>query len=146
MAGILCAIRGGPASEPTIERAISLAKEQDLPLYFLYVVNLDFMTHTTLSRVHAVETELQHMGEFILLNASSKAEAEGIDVEGLVRQGSIGDEIVALCGEKNVDYIVLGQPSSAQKENAFTRDRFELFIQRLEEDCQAEVLLTDGQV
>jgi nucleotide-binding universal stress UspA family protein len=146
MAGIVCAIRGGPASEPTIERAISLAREQSLPLYFLYVVNLDFMTHTSLSRVHALETELHHLGEFILLSASSKAEELGIQVEGMVRQGSISDEIVALCNEKNVDYIVLGQPSETQEENAFTGDQFEQFIQRLQEDCQAEVLLANEKV
>lgn len=141
MAGIVCAIRGGPASEPTIALAISLAKEKSLPLNFLYVVNLDFMTHTTLSRVHAVETELRHMGEFILLSAQSKAEELGIQVEGVVRQGAISDEIIALCSEMKADYIVLGQPSGPEEENAFTRDLYEQFIQQLEKDCQAEVLL-----
>ena len=144
MSGIVCAIRGGPASEPTIARAISLAKEKSLTLYFLYVINLDFMIHTTLSRIHAVETELRHMGEFILLNASSKAEEHGIQVEGVVRQGPISDEIVALCNEKNADYVVLGQPSGPQEENAFTRDRLEQFVQRLNDDGPAEVILVSG--
>ena len=39
MSGIVCAIRGGPDSQPTIRRAISLAKETNLSLYFLYVIN-----------------------------------------------------------------------------------------------------------
>lgn len=69
MAGVVCAIGGGPASGPTIARAISLLQENSLPQYFLNVDNLDFMTHTTLARIHAVETELQHLGEFILLGA-----------------------------------------------------------------------------
>ncbi len=34
MPGIVCAIRGGPASKPTIARSIALAKETDLPLFF----------------------------------------------------------------------------------------------------------------
>ena len=44
MPGILCAVRGGPASQPTIAKAIALAQETGLPLYFLYVVNLDFLS------------------------------------------------------------------------------------------------------
>jgi hypothetical protein len=67
MTGIICAIRGGPASQPTIARSIALAQETSLPLHFLYVVNLDFLTRTSLSRVHVIAQEMQQMGEFILL-------------------------------------------------------------------------------
>ncbi len=65
------------------------------------------MTLTTLGRVHTVETELRHMGEFILLSAQSKTEEHEIKVKGLVRQGPFSDEIIALCKEKNADLIVL---------------------------------------
>ena len=37
MPGIVCAIRGGPASRPTIAKSIQLAEETGLTLYFLYV-------------------------------------------------------------------------------------------------------------
>ncbi|RMF49572.1 MAG: universal stress protein, partial [Anaerolineae bacterium] len=47
MSAIVCAIRGGPASQPTIRRAIALALETSLPLHFLYVVNLDFLSSTS---------------------------------------------------------------------------------------------------
>ena len=47
MSGIVCAVRGGPASQPTLQRAITLAKETGLPLFFLYVVNLDFSIRPT---------------------------------------------------------------------------------------------------
>ena len=50
MPGIVCAVRGGPASQPTIEKAIALALETGLPLCFLYVVNLDFLSQTPTSR------------------------------------------------------------------------------------------------
>ena len=43
MSGILCAIRGGPASKATIARAIDLAHETGARLVFLYIVNLDFL-------------------------------------------------------------------------------------------------------
>lgn len=69
MTGIVCAIRGGPASQPTITHAVSLAQETGLPLYFLYIVNLDFLSHTTSSRVHTITQEMEQMGEFLLLTA-----------------------------------------------------------------------------
>ena len=73
MPGIVCAIRGGPASQPTIQKAIQLAEKTHQTVYFLYVVNLDFLTLTSTSRVHVVEKELHQMGEFILLTAQTQA-------------------------------------------------------------------------
>lgn len=140
MSGIVCAIRGGPASQPTIERAITLAKETELPLYFIYVVNLDFLTRTQSSRVHTIEKELHNMGEFILLTAQAKAEEEGIRAEGIVRQGSVGDEIIAVSNELEVNYVVLGSPQGVQDADAFTRDHFSKFVSRIEEECGAEVI------
>jgi Na+/H+ antiporter NhaD/arsenite permease-like protein len=72
MSGIVCAIRGGPHSQPTIDEAISLARETDLPLYFLYIVNLDFLAHTTSARTHTINLGMEQMGEFILLAAQSR--------------------------------------------------------------------------
>ena len=85
MPGIICAVRGGPDSQPTIKKAISLAKEVSLPLYFLYVVNLDFLSHTQSSRVSTISEEMGEMGEFILLIAQQKASKEGITAEGVLR-------------------------------------------------------------
>ncbi len=65
MPGIVCAIRGGPASKPTIARSIALAKETDLPLFFLYVVNLDFLAYTSSSRIHTITQEMEQMGELL---------------------------------------------------------------------------------
>ncbi|MCB0240075.1 MAG: hypothetical protein KDH08_15830, partial [Anaerolineae bacterium] len=77
MSGIVCAVRGGPASQPTVSRSIALAAETGLPLYFLYVVNLEFLDHTASSRTHTISKEMAEMGEFILMAAQAKAEAQG---------------------------------------------------------------------
>ena len=69
MSGIVCAIRGGPDSQPTIQTAIEVAKKSDQTIYFLYIVNLDFLTYTSTSRVQVVAQEMHQMGEFILLTA-----------------------------------------------------------------------------
>jgi nucleotide-binding universal stress UspA family protein len=140
MSGIVCAIRGGPSSHPTIERAISLAKETKLPLYFIYVINLEFFVHTQTGRVHTAEKQLLKMGEFILLTAQAKAEEEGVVAEGLVRQGIIGEEIITVSNEIEANYVVLGSPKGAQDVDHFTQDHFAEFVQRIKGETMAQVM------
>jgi nucleotide-binding universal stress UspA family protein len=144
MSGIVCAVRGGPDSQTTIDRAIHLAQETDLILYFLYVVNLDFLTHTTSSRVQTISAEMRQMGEFILLAAQGRALAEGIAAETVTRQGNVGAEIVGLCRELEADYLVIGRPKIQQEESLFTQERLQAFIEDTEEQTGAEVVLPEG--
>jgi len=144
MSGIVCAVRGGPDSRDTIARAIAQAQATGLPLYFLYVVNLDFLSHTSSSRVHTISQEMHQMGEFILLAAQAKAEAQGVQAEGVVRHGNVGEEIVKLCHELNVDYLVLGRPKVQEEESVFTQELLRKFIEDTEEQTGAQVLLPEG--
>ena len=95
MSGILCAIRGGPESQAPIACAIDLAEETGLPLVFLYVVNLDFLSHATSCHIPSVKAEMHQMGEFILLTAQSTARERGVTAEGTVRQGNVTEEIIS---------------------------------------------------
>lgn len=144
MSGVVCAIRGGPASQPTILEAISLAKESGHQLYFLYVVNLDFLERTASSRTHTILTEIRHMGEFILLTAQSQAESEGISAECVVRDGNVGEEIIRLCKEIKAEYVVLGSPQHEGEENVFTHERLEKFGQIIEEASGAVPVFVEG--
>ncbi len=144
MSGIVCAVRGGPDSKATISKAISLAQQTGLPLYFLYVVNLDFLAHTTSSRVHTISEQMHQMGEFILLSAQDSAAAQGISAEGVVRQGNIGEEIIGLCREIGADYLVLGQPKVQREDTVFTQELLKRFIERTEEQTGAKVVLPNG--
>jgi nucleotide-binding universal stress UspA family protein len=144
MSGIVCAIRGGPASQATIAEAIALARETGLPLYFLYVVNLDFMSHTTSTRVHTISEEMRQMGEFILLAAQAQASAQGITAEGVVRRGSVAEEIVALCLDLAARYLVLGRPQFQKEESVFTKDLLAQFIRETEEQTGAKVVMPGG--
>lgn len=144
MSGIVCAIRGGPDSQATIARAIGLAKDTKLPLYFLYVVNLDFLSRTSSSRVHTISREMGQMGEFILLTAQAKAAAEDIPAQGIIRHGDVGQEIVDLCHEIQADYLVLGRPQVQEEESIFTHDLLQEFIERTEDQTNAKVVLPDG--
>lgn len=141
MNGIVCAIRGGPDSQPTIARAIAWAKETGLPLYFLYVVNLDFLVHTSTSRVQTLTHEMAQMGEFILLTAQSKASAQGVTAEGVIRQGNVMEEITRLCHEVSVAYLVLGAPGGQEEADVFTNEAFQVFVASIEAQTGAKVII-----
>jgi nucleotide-binding universal stress UspA family protein len=145
MSGIVCAIRGGPHSQPTIDKAISLAGETDLPLHFLYIVNLDFLAHTLSTRTHTINQEMESMGEFILLAAQRQAVDQGVTAETVVRHGSVGEEIVKLCQELSADYLVLGRPQLDEEEaNVFTNARLRMFVELVEKRSGAKVILLGG--
>ena len=143
MSAILCAIRGGPGSKPTIARAIGLAKETDLPLHFLYVVNLDFLAHSASSRVKIISQEMHQMGEFILLAASAQASEKGIQAEGHVRHGTIRSEVIALCQELEASYLVLGLPSDDQEHRFFDLERLRKFAADIAGETGVQVVLPE---
>lgn len=141
MPGIVCAIRGGPASQPTIHKAISLAQETDHKIHFLYVVNLDFLERTASSRTHTISKELRQMGEFILLTAQVQAQRHGVDADGIIHEGNVGEEIIRVCQETQADYVVLGNPKGEHEDNTFTRERLNKFVQHIEKTSGAKVVL-----
>jgi nucleotide-binding universal stress UspA family protein len=143
VSGIVCAIRGGPASRPTIEKAIELAKSRGLELFFLYIVNIDFLDRTILSRVSTISQQMQHMGEFIMLSAQATAKSKGIEAQGLVRHGDVTDEINKLCHEIQADYLVIGSPKFHREDSHFTQTLLRDFIKRVEEQTGAEVVLSE---
>lgn len=145
MSGIVCAIRGGPDSRPTIDKAISLAAETGQRIYFLYVVNLDFLTHTQSSRIHSINAEMRQMGEFILLSAQTTASSRNVEAEGVVRQGNVGEEIVSLSQEVEANYVILGTPQTETEENIFSIQRLNTFRERLESETEAQVILVGGE-
>ena len=146
MSGIVCAIRGGPASQPTIAKAIALAQETGLPLYFLYVVNLDFLAQTPTSRVHTISQEMHQMGEFILLMAQETSARQGISAEGMVRHGSVGEELIGLCHELEADYLVVGKPKVDREDTVFTQELLHQFVARTEEQTGATVVFPEGDL
>jgi nucleotide-binding universal stress UspA family protein len=145
MSGVVAAIRGGPDSKSTITTAIDLAKDKELSLYFLYVVNLDFLTHTSSTRVQTISHEMHQMGEFILLAAQAEAASKGVAAEGVVRHGDVGTEIANMSREISADYLVLGRPGRQQEQSLFTHDLLHQFITDFEEQTGAHVILAGGE-
>jgi len=145
MSGIICAIRGGPHSQPTIQQAVTTAKQHQIPIYFLYVVNLDFMEHTEHSRTQVIQRELREMGEFICLKAQIEAEREGVQANVVVREGNVTDEIVTRCHEMQAEFVILGQPQGKPTNNIFNQERLQKFSQMLETQTGAEVIFSQGE-
>lgn len=141
MHGIICAIRGGPASKSTIRHAIELAKREQLLLTFLYVVNLDFLSRTMKSRTASVEEDLRQMGEMILLMACDTAVAQDIIAQQVVREGAVAEQIMALCRELDADYVVVGEPLHSRKTTLFTREKVQTLGSNLKKHCQAELIV-----
>jgi len=141
MSGIICAVRGGPDSQSTIDKAISLALEVNLPLHFFYVVNLDFLSHTQSSKTHTISHQLHQMGEFILLTAQERAAARGVQAETAIRQGSVREEIINFAHELEADYLVLGLPVGEAEKNVFLSERIREFGESIEQESGATVVL-----
>jgi len=144
MSGIVCAIRGGPASQPTIARAIRLAQETGQPIHFLYVVDMDFLTRTSTSRVQLLSYELEQMGEFILLTAQTKAQAQDVTANGFVRHGRVREQMVKLCKEVDAAYVVMGKPREGSEKNVFTDDRLQRFVDVLQQETRVEIVFAEG--
>lgn len=145
MVGIICAIRGGPNSQPTIRLAINTAKQYDIPVTFLYVVNLDFLEHSSQSRSTVIEKEMRSMGEFICLKAQIEASREGVQAYVSVREGKVSEEIISLCNEINADFVILGRPQRETAVNVFSKERLNKFIQLIETETNAKVIISEGE-
>ena len=145
MAGIVCAVRGGPKSRPTISRAIELSKEHRQLVYFLYVINLDFLSNALHANVQVMEDEMRQMGEFILLNAQEMAAKAGVEAQAVTRKGTVREEIITLCQEVDADYVILGRPQHDQLNNVLEMDALEAFARGVEEASGAQVVFAEGE-
>lgn len=143
MSGILCAIRGGPNCRPTVTRAITMAKSTQLPLCFLYVVNVDSLPYAQGGLVSAISEKMRQMGQAVLFAARNKATALGIVSGAVVRQGDIGTEIINLCRDLDADYVILGRSVGHQGEDVFTRDSLKRLSQRIDREAGAQVVLSN---
>lgn len=127
---ILCATRGGEASIRTQEHVIEMAKERDAGIIFLYVTDVTFLGNQMTHAV-AVETEMEHMGEFLLLMAKERAEKQGVEAGTIVKGGDFRSALIEAAQEVGASVIVLGRPA----EGGVTRLEF---LEELAADIKAE--------
>jgi len=141
MTRILCAIRGGPESEETISRAVSLAEELDARLIFLYVVNLDLIPSSSSVRVESIAKELSRMGEFILLMAQARAASEGVAADTFVRQGNIPEQIWEACRDLHAETLIMGKPRDGNNKSFFSEIEQDAFVKKMQRDGEIKVII-----
>ena len=141
MGKILCATRGGEASYRTQDAAIALARERGDELVFLYVVNISFLDNTARAvRPEIVSTELEKMGEFLLLMAEERANKQGVRASCILRHGDLRAELKAAAREEDIILVVFGRPAGAS--SSFTLEDLQAFVTEIEAEtgCQADIL------
>jgi len=137
MGKILCATRGGEASQRTQDAAIALAREQGDLLIFFYVADVSFLNQMAAPVVVDVVSRLERMGHFQLKIAQEKAVTQGVEAEIVVRRGQLRAELIAAAQELGVDLIVLGRP--LKREAVFDEDALRQFADLLQEQTKAQV-------
>jgi nucleotide-binding universal stress UspA family protein len=108
---IVCAARGGRRIQPSVNRAIELAREGNARLTFLYVLDVEFMKHTIYGRTDVVFDELDKMGEFMMIRLCEYASERGCaKSDYVIRHGQVREEIQSYLLEARPDVLVLGRP------------------------------------
>jgi len=109
MTMILRPTRGGEASYPNQDRAVTIAKERDADLLLLYVANVHFLDRVAGPVIVDVETELEEMGEFLLALAQERAEKAGVQAQTLVLRGEFRKALEQVIqGHEEITTLVLG--------------------------------------
>ena len=145
MTTILSPTRGGEASYLNQDGSIRIAKERQAKLIFLHVTNVQFLHGIASPILIDIETELEHMGEFILAMAQERAEKQGWSAEAIVRNGVFLEVLEEVIEEFDVDTVILGSPGEAT--GVVTSDYLQQISGTLTAQYNVEVLiLHDGEV
>jgi nucleotide-binding universal stress UspA family protein len=138
MGKILCATRGGEASYRAQDAAIVLAQERGDELLFLYVVDIGFLDKTERAvRPDVVAAEMEKMGEFLLVMAQERAQAQGVTASYILRHGHLREELKATAQQPDVTMVVLGTPVGA--DSAFIPASLKAFAAEIEAETGTPV-------
>lgn len=138
MAKILCAIRGGEASQRIQDIGINLAKERGEDIVFLYVVNTEFLATASTALRESVTHEMEKLGDFLLLMAQERAKKQEVVADTLLRHGYLQEEFEAAASESDISIILLGKPG---EEGNFSMESLQIAAAEIEEKCQVKVLI-----
>jgi nucleotide-binding universal stress UspA family protein len=138
MTKILCAIRGGEASQRLQDIAIELAKERGNEIVFLYVVNTEFLDTASAALRESVTNEMDKLGEFLLLMAIERAKKYDVTASQIIRYGKLQEEFEAAASAPDISTVLLGTPREG---GLFSIESLEAAAEEIKEKCQVEVLI-----
>lgn len=140
---ILCATRGGQASQPTHQKAIELAQAQGAELLFLYIFDRQILQKFATPIVINVEAQVEHMLTFLRTTAQEQARQAGVRARVVIRTGNLREQIKTVAREEQVNLIVLGSP--AGNSSLFVREALHALAAEVEEATGISVLVLDNR-
>jgi len=141
MGPIVCATRGGEASYRTQARAIELAKERNLELVFLCVVDAGFAGPLSKRLAAALDDELKRLGRSLLNVAETRAQDQGVPAKTVCMSGPVRESIEAYLRQVSASTLVIGCSRSSERHQAFDSEDVTDFAERLRQTTSAEVIL-----
>ncbi len=138
---ILCATRGGEASQPMHQYAIRLAKEQDADLLFLYVFDRQILQSVATPIVINVESQIQHMLAYLQSTAQAQARQSGVSADVVIRTGDLLSQIVDVTRAQLISLIVMGSPGGVA--SRFKKQSWLEFIKDIEAATGSTVVIPD---
>ncbi len=138
---ILCAVRGGPQSRHTVDRAVELAQERGAHLIFLYIVDAEFLGYATVGRPSVVLKELRTTGEFMMHILKEEVGRRGVDADCVVRTGDARRQIIESLRWQDADILVMGRPVKSPGADMFTEESLARFIERVRAKTGIEVVV-----
>jgi nucleotide-binding universal stress UspA family protein len=142
---ILCLTRGGEASYPNQDGAIAIAKDQDEELLFLYITSVQFLDYSAAPKVVDIESELDEMGEFLLVMAQERARKAGVVADILVRRGNFSEVLKDVVQEYPIETVILG--SSTGDTGVITEEYISEITEEISREYDVEfIILMDGNI
>ncbi len=142
---LLCPTRGGKASYANQDCAIALAKERGAELIFLYISNVHFLDLTAVPKLFDIESELDEMGEFLLVMAQERAAKAGLEAQTVVRRGEFRETLQEVITEYQVTTVVLG--AAGEETGVLTEEYIDMLSDELCTETGAEfIVVHNGEI
>jgi nucleotide-binding universal stress UspA family protein len=106
---ILIATDGSEYTKKAVDHGIELANNNGAKLNAIYVVDTRAYSSIPLSApMEYTYSILRQEGDIALKYVAERAEAAGLEVEGIIAEGHPAEEIIKYAEENSIDLIVMG--------------------------------------
>jgi nucleotide-binding universal stress UspA family protein len=130
---IICAVRGGPASQETANSAIGLARDLGARLTFFHVVDPGCLDCGDLASSSAAYREYVEQAESMLYTLTARAQDRGVtQVDAMLREGNTRQELRNLAVGTDAEFLVLGYPRLDSDRSLFSPEEYSQFLAELD--------------
>ncbi len=138
---VVCATRGGPASQQVHERAIELAGERHGELVFLHIVDTTALAGLDPAHAAALTQQQRALAQSILRQAQAQARAAGVQARTELREGEVAATLQSSVREMDADVLVMGYPHTAPGNEHEAEARLWRLLGPLEEEGNLRLVI-----